>query len=73
MVLRSEAVARALEHLPYRERQVISARHGLGDDRARTLEELAATFRVTRERVRQIENGALAKLYETEALEGMAS
>jgi RNA polymerase primary sigma factor len=52
----------ALEDLNERERQVVIMRFGLADGKVRTLEEVGAHFRVTRERIRQIETKALAKL-----------
>ncbi len=52
----------ALEELNERERQVIVMRFGLHDGKVRTLEEVGAHFRVTRERIRQLETKALAKL-----------
>jgi RNA polymerase primary sigma factor len=45
-----------------RERQVLELRFGLGDGCARTLEEVGQQFRVTRERIRQIEAKALRKM-----------
>ena len=45
-----------------RERKVLELRFGLGDGNARTLEEVGQQFRVTRERIRQIEAKALRKL-----------
>jgi RNA polymerase primary sigma factor len=45
-----------------REREVLSMRFGLEDDRDMTLEEIGQHFGVTRERIRQIEARALAKL-----------
>ena len=45
-----------------RERQVLELRFGIGDGNARTLEEVGQQFRVTRERIRQIEAKALRKL-----------
>ncbi len=52
----------ALEELNERERQVIVMRFGLADGKVRTLEEVGAHFKVTRERIRQLETKALAKL-----------
>ena len=52
----------ALEGLNDRERQVLIMRFGIADGKVRTLEEVGAHFRVTRERIRQIETKALAKL-----------
>ncbi|HKZ25930.1 MAG TPA: RNA polymerase sigma factor RpoD [Acidimicrobiia bacterium] len=55
-------LSHALEELSERERQVVVMRFGLADGRVRTLEEVGEHFRVTRERVRQLETKALAKL-----------
>jgi RNA polymerase primary sigma factor len=51
-----------LEELSDRERQVLIMRFGLEDGRIRTLEQVGKHFKVTRERVRQLETKALAKL-----------
>src|SRR5438270_9989682 len=48
--------------LTERERKVLELRFGLGDGFARTLEEVGKQFRVTRERIRQIEAKALRKM-----------
>ncbi len=45
-----------------RERKVLELRFGIGDGNARTLEEVGQQFRVTRERIRQIEAKALRKM-----------
>ena len=52
----------ALEELNDRERKVIIMRFGLEDGKVRTLEEVGEHFSVTRERIRQLETKALAKL-----------
>ncbi|MBO7725052.1 MAG: sigma-70 family RNA polymerase sigma factor [Thermoguttaceae bacterium] len=52
----------ALKSLGYREREIIRLRYGLGDGYSYTLEEVGHIFRVTRERIRQIEAKALKKL-----------
>ncbi len=57
-----DQLAAALEGLNERERQVLIMRFGLADGRMRTLEEVGAHFNVTRERIRQLETKALAKL-----------
>jgi RNA polymerase primary sigma factor len=57
-----DGVNDALAMLPYRERKVIELRFGLKGEHPRTLEEVAKRFGVTRERIRQIEAKALAKL-----------
>jgi RNA polymerase primary sigma factor len=51
-----------LKTLTYRERQIIRLRYGLVDGYTYTLEEVGRIFKVTRERVRQIEAKAVAKL-----------
>ncbi len=51
-----------LEHLDTREATVLRLRFGLGDTQAHTLKEIGAELGLTRERVRQIETEALAKL-----------
>lgn len=60
--LDKDGVTEALNMLPYRERKVIELRFGLKGEHPRTLEEVARRFGVTRERIRQIEAKALAKL-----------
>ncbi len=60
-MLRSE-LSSVLETLTEREREVLNLRFGLIDGRARTLEEVGKEFKVTRERIRQIEAKALRKL-----------
>ncbi|MFM8539775.1 MAG: sigma-70 family RNA polymerase sigma factor [Planctomycetaceae bacterium] len=51
-----------LKTLTYREREIIRLRYGLTDGYTYTLEEVGRIFRVTRERVRQIEAKAVKKL-----------
>jgi len=51
-----------LEELSYREREIIKLRYGLGDGYTYTLEEVGKIFKVTRERVRQIEAKAVRKM-----------
>jgi RNA polymerase primary sigma factor len=60
--LLQEYLMLALEALGDREREVLIMRFGLDDGTVRTLEQVGAHFQVTRERIRQIENKALAKL-----------
>ncbi len=57
-----EEVRRVLNNLTLRERQVIELRFGLADDHDHTLEEVGRRLKVTRERVRQIEERAIRKL-----------
>ncbi len=60
--LLKEQVKDALGSLSQREQEVLRLRFGLDDGRSRTLEEVGKEFRVTRERIRQIEAKALRKL-----------
>jgi DNA-directed RNA polymerase sigma subunit (sigma70/sigma32) len=57
-----ELVDEAVDHLPQREREVIRRHFGFGDGRGETLEAIAADLGVARERVRQVEQHALARL-----------
>lgn len=61
-VLLREQLLEVLETLTEREQKVLRLRFGLDDGRARTLEEVGREFKVTRERIRQIEAKALRKL-----------
>ncbi len=57
-----EQLEEVLGTLTEREQKVLKLRFGLEDGRARTLEEVGKEFKVTRERIRQIEAKALRKL-----------
>ena len=57
-----DKIERLLKTLTYREREIIRLRYGLGDGYTYTLEEVGRIFKVTRERVRQIEAKAVRKL-----------
>ena len=60
--LMKEQLLNALKTLTPREEMVLKLRFGLEDGRQRTLEEVGREFKVTRERIRQIEAKALRKL-----------
>ncbi len=62
IALLKEKIKDVLETLTERERQVLEQRFGLVDGYSRTLEEVGRQFRVTRERIRQIEAKALRKM-----------
>ena len=62
MKILKEAVFSALDTLGEREREVLVLHFGLKDDDAMTLEQISQRFGLTRERMRQIELGALRKL-----------
>jgi RNA polymerase primary sigma factor len=57
-----ERITDVLQTLTFREREIIKLRYGIGDGYTYTLEEVGRIFRVTRERVRQIEAKAVRKL-----------
>ena len=57
-----EKIENLLKTLTFREREIIRLRYGLGDGYTYTLEEVGRIFKVTRERVRQIEAKAVRKL-----------
>ena len=63
----------AMEHLNYREREILRLRYGLADGYAYTLEEVGKIFSVTRERVRQIESKAVRKLQQPYRSKTLAS
>jgi RNA polymerase primary sigma factor len=60
--LLKDKLADVLDTLTERERKVLELRFGLGDGYSRTLEEVGKQFKVTRERIRQIEAKALRKM-----------
>jgi RNA polymerase sigma factor RpoD-like protein len=60
--LLKDQVKKVLDLLSEREREVLQLRFGLDDGRYRTLDEVGREFKVTRERIRQIESKALRKL-----------
>ena len=60
--LLKEQIAAILSTLTDREQKIIKMRFGIGGGKSHTLEEVGAEFSVTRERIRQIEAKALAKL-----------
>lgn len=57
-----ERIEELLKTLTFREREIIRLRYGLADGYSYTLEEVGRIFKVTRERVRQIEAKAVEKL-----------
>jgi RNA polymerase primary sigma factor len=72
--LGEDALHRAIEHLPERERAVIKLRYGLDGDRdPKSLEQIGKELGITRERVRQIEAQALERLALERELEALSS
>ncbi len=57
-----ERIEAVLNTLTYREREIIKLRYGIGEGYTYTLEEVGRIFKVTRERVRQVEAKAIRKL-----------
>jgi len=57
-----EEIEEVLEILTDREEKIIKLRFGMIDDRARTLKEISKEFKVSRERIRQLQERALKKL-----------
>jgi len=57
-----DRIEEVLKTLTYREREIIKLRYGIGDGYTYTLEEVGKIFKVTRERVRQVEAKAIRKL-----------
>jgi RNA polymerase primary sigma factor len=57
-----EEIADVLKILTYREREVLMLRYGLSDGYPYTLEQIGGIFKVTKERIRQIEATAIGKL-----------
>ena len=57
-----EKIEEALKNHTHREANILKMRFGLGDGNEHTLEEVGQQFKVTRERIRQIEEKALRKL-----------
>jgi len=72
VLLRSQALARALTALSDRERQVLILRYGLDNSDPRTLEEIGRSLDLTRERVRQIEGQALKRLARLNEIESVS-
>jgi RNA polymerase primary sigma factor len=60
--IRLRSIAEAIYDLPQRERMVLVMRYGLGEQEPWTLGEIGEHFRISRERVRQIEAKALERL-----------
>ena len=66
-------IEEAMDHLNYREREILRLRYGLADGYSYTLEEVGKIFSVTRERVRQIESKAVRKLQQPYRNQGLSS
>lgn len=71
--LRNEALDRALEALPTRDRKVLELRYGLHNEEPHTLEQIGKRLGMTRERVRQIEVDSLKRLSSLREIDAVAS
>jgi RNA polymerase primary sigma factor len=71
--LEQEAVRRAVEQLPEREREVVRLRYGIDGDAPRLLSETGRELGISPERVRQIEREALRRLAQVRELQGVAA
>jgi RNA polymerase primary sigma factor len=69
--LQKEALDRALESLPERDRRVLELRYGLGGEEPHTLEHIGRRLGITRERVRQIEIESLSRLASLREIEAV--
>jgi RNA polymerase primary sigma factor len=69
--LREEALLRALERLPEREREVVKLRYGVGGDDPKPLSETGRRLGISADRVRTLERRALAELAESRELEAL--
>jgi len=71
--MRNEALDRALEALPTRDRKVLELRYGLRGEEAHTLEQIGKRLGMTRERVRQIEVDSLKRLSSLREIDAVAT
>ena len=71
-IIRDNA-SRIIESLPPREASILKLRFGLDEEGEKTLEEVGEQFKVSRERVRQLENKALRKLRKNKELKTLLS
>ena len=69
--LRAKAIFAMLNTLDEREKNIIIARFGLNQTKAKTLDELATDYKLTKERIRQIEQTALHKLRNPRRLDAL--
>ena len=66
-----DAVRDSLRVLSPREKAMLSMRYGLGGDEPATLDTIGAKFKLTRERIRQIEKKALRTLFQNDKMQGI--
>jgi RNA polymerase primary sigma factor len=71
IVLREDALRRALEQLPEREREVVKLRYGVGGDNPTPLSETGRRLGISQDTVRRLERKALAELAENRELDAL--
>src|SRR5437588_5404482 len=71
IVLREDALRRALEQLPEREREVVKLRYGVGGDEPTPLSETGRRLGISQDTVRRLERKALAELAESRELDAL--
>jgi RNA polymerase primary sigma factor len=71
IVLREDALLRALEQLPEREREVVKLRYGMGGDDPTPLSETGRRLGISQDTVRRLERKALAELAESRELDAL--
>jgi RNA polymerase primary sigma factor len=71
IVLREDALSRALEQLPEREREVVKLRYGVGGDDPTPLSETGRRLGISQDTVRRLERKALAELAESRELDAL--
>jgi RNA polymerase primary sigma factor len=71
IALREEALRRALERLPERDREVVKLRYGINGDEPTPLSETGRRLGISQDAVRKIERRALSELAESRELEAL--
>ena len=69
--LRGDALSRALDRLPEREREVLKLRYGVGGNDPTPLIETGRRLGISQDAVRRLERKALSELAESRELEGL--
>jgi RNA polymerase primary sigma factor len=71
IILREDALRKALEQLPEREREVVTLRYGVGGDEPTPLSETGRRLGISQDTVRRLERKALAELAESRELDAL--
>jgi RNA polymerase primary sigma factor len=71
IILREDALRKALEQLPEREREVVKLRYGVGGDEPTPLSETGRRLGISQDTVRRLERKALAELAESRELDAL--